>query len=308
MVHRGMLVVGVDENGLGPRLGPLVATAMTLEVRGSYDAGRLRRRGLALGVTDSKQVSGFGNMAFAESVALALVERSEGVPMSDADAFLAALCLDPRSALPCPDHGTARQCWSQSVGLPAFGGDPAEGREVLRKLEGRGTVRLRRVRSAVACSGVLNRELEGGRNKLRVDLALFEGLVLDARRACLEPVDAVCGMVGGIRDYVEYFSRFSRAVTTSARKGRREYAVPDVGNVRFEVDADRRHLPVALASIVGKYVRELWMHRMHRFYSQYAQVRPASGYHDPVTRRFMLETLPVRERLGVAKDCFERRR
>ena len=89
MVHRGMLVVGVDENGLGPRLGPLVATALTLEVRGSYDAGRLRRRGLALGVTDSKQVSGFGNMAFAESVALALVERSEGVPMSDADAFLA---------------------------------------------------------------------------------------------------------------------------------------------------------------------------------------------------------------------------
>ncbi len=303
-------MVGVDENGLGPRLGPLIATALTVEVRGQYDIGRLRRRGLALGLTDSKQVSSFGNMGFAESVALALVERGEGVQMSDADTLLGGLCLDPVAHLrsPCPDEATAQQCWSKAIALPVFGGDVAAGHAVIDRLEGRGAVKIRRLKSAVACPGVLNRELDQGRNKLTVDLALFETLLLDARRALGEPLEAVCGMVGGIRDYLAYFSHFADVQQESVTRRCRTYRVPDVGSVRFEVDADRRHLPVGLASMVGKYLRELWMHRMHRFYAQYAELRPASGYHDPVTSRFILETLPLRTEFGVASECFERRR
>ncbi len=305
-----MLVVGVDENGLGPRLGPLIATALSVEIRGRYDVGRLRRRGLALGLTDSKEVSGFGKMAFAESISLALVERLGGAPMSDADALLGELCVGEASTLkaPCPNEATARQCWSRPVELPAFGGDLAEGHAIIDRLEGRGVVRVRRLRSAVACSGVLNHELAKGRNKLSVDLALFESLLLDAQAALTEPLEAVCGMVGGIRDYLSYFSRFSSAEALTVAKGRRVYDVSGVGRVRFEVDADRRHLPVGLASMVGKYVRELWMHRIHRFYAQYAELKPASGYHDPVTSRFILETLPLREKFGVERDCFERKR
>src|SRR5688572_2511920 len=62
-----MIVVGVDENGLGPRLGPLIATAVALDVQ-DYDATRLRRVGARIGVGDSKTTSAFGAMAHAEGL------------------------------------------------------------------------------------------------------------------------------------------------------------------------------------------------------------------------------------------------
>ena len=82
-----MLVMGVDENGLGPRLGPLVATSVVLEAS-RYARAALCERGLGLGLTDSKETGGFGRMAFTESVALALLDQGgAGLPAS-VDDFL----------------------------------------------------------------------------------------------------------------------------------------------------------------------------------------------------------------------------
>ena len=69
-----MLVMGVDENGLGPRLGPLVATSLTLETP-RYGRSALCERGLRLGLTDSKETGGFGRMGFTESVAWTVVRQ-----------------------------------------------------------------------------------------------------------------------------------------------------------------------------------------------------------------------------------------
>jgi ribonuclease HII len=116
-------------------------------------------------------------------------------------------------------------------------------------------------------------------------------------------------MIGGIRDYASRFTRFEphRVASLAGRRGQRRYAVDGVGEIRFEVDADARHLPVALASIVGKYVREVWMRRIGEFYRQGDPgLRLASGYHDPVTTRFIAATEASRRRLGIAPDCFRR--
>jgi ribonuclease HII len=116
-------------------------------------------------------------------------------------------------------------------------------------------------------------------------------------------------MIGGIRDYASRFSRFdsNRVEALANRHGQRRYAVDGVGELRFEVDADARHLPVALASIVGKYVREVCMHRIGEFYqNDLPGLALASGYHDPVTTRFIETTEPSRRRLGIAPDCFRR--
>jgi hypothetical protein len=77
-----MLVMGVDENGLGPRLGPLVATSVVLETP-KYRRAALCDRGLDLGLTDSKETGGFGHMAFIESVALARVASRAPGPLSE---------------------------------------------------------------------------------------------------------------------------------------------------------------------------------------------------------------------------------
>jgi len=302
-----MFVVGVDENGLGPLLGALVSTAVTLEVS-AYDAAALRTLGLSAGLTDSKKSGGFGRMARCESVALALAESLSGRRVEDVDAFLDAIAEGGVAPLraPCP-AGAAPQCWSEPLPLPAYGGSAAAGHALLSGLVAAG-VAVRRVRTAIACAGVLNAQLDRGVNKLAVNLAAFERLVLDARETVGEDMLAVCGMIGGIRKYDAHFRHFALARAEEQGGGVSAWRVPGVGAVRFVVDADDGHLPVALASMVGKYVRELTMERVVRFYRARVPGLPAaSGYHDPVTRRFVSGSAETRVALGVVDDCFARR-
>ena len=304
-----MIVVGVDENGLGPRLGPLVSTAVSIEVD-RYDAARLRGRARRVGIDDSKQTAGFGKMAAAEGVVLALVAELTGEAPRDADALLAAVAIDGALALraPCPPRASA-QCWSASLALPAFGGDVGEGKRALARLA-RGGVHVLRARSAVACAGVVNEWIASERTKLDLDLAQFERLLVDARAALREDVTAYCGMIGGMRRYAPRLLQIDqgRVSVVAETKKRSAYRVADLGEVSFEVDADARHFPVALASMLGKYVRELAMERLLRFYGGHDEALPrASGYHDPVTARFVTGTGALRLRLGIVDDCFERR-
>lgn len=299
----------MDENGMGPLLGPMVATAVSFEVD-RYDRARLRRNGLRAGISDSKQTSAFGRMAHAESLALALVERLTGEPPAEADAFVEAISRAGMGALrsPCP-RGSAGQCWSERLPLPAFGGDRALGHHLLDRVE-RWGIRIRRVRSEIACVRALNAEL-ARTSKLAVDLAMFERLLLDARASHGHDVTAVCGMVGGMRKYREWFRHLAERPIEVREEVRRRsaYAVGGIGEIAFEVDADDAHLPVAMASMVGKYVRELAMERQNRFYLAHDPALPRpSGYRDPVTRRFMDRSVGLRRRLGIAPDCFERHR
>jgi len=72
-------------------------------------------------------------------------------------------------------------------------------------------------------------------------------------------------------------------------------------------DADARDPLVMLASLVGKWVRELLMARVSDWYSVDRSERP-SGYHDPETARFVDATALVRRERRVPDICFERAR
>jgi hypothetical protein len=64
-----------------------------------------------------------------------------------------------------------------------------------------------------------------------------------------------------------------------------------------------------LASLVGKYVRELLMHQIATYYPPAAETELApSGYHDPVTARFVDRTALLRQKQRIPKTCFERDR
>jgi ribonuclease HII len=304
-----MIVVGVDENGLGPLLGPLVTTAASFEVA-RYSPERHASVGRALGIDDSKSTAGFGQMAVAEGLALALVEALHGTVVSSIDALFECVLLDAPTALqaPCPTSSHP-QCWSVPLALPCFGGELEAGRAMLRGLGKRG-VRPAHLRSALSCTGDLNRRLRKGQSRVEVDLELMERLVLDARAQAKAEVRAVCGMVGGIRNYTARMRHFPLVGLKPVRAlgGTLAYDVVGVGHVRFEIDADARHLPVALASMVGKYVRELWMERQNRFYrAADGSLADVSGYHDPVTQRFIVASAPLRVALGIDDACFLRK-
>jgi ribonuclease HII len=91
-------------------------------------------------------------------------------------------------------------------------------------------------------------------------------------------------------------------------KARSSYRFPTVGELHFVRDADASDPLVMLASLVGKYVRELLMARIAQHYPARDDEPRPSGYHDPVTARFVARTALVRKRRQVPVICFERDR
>jgi ribonuclease HII len=305
--------IGADENGLGPRLGPLVVTAVLARVTdaGHKLAGRKARGALAGRLGDSKGLVAHGDVALGEAWARAIATRAAS-RASTPDELLHAIAADDRAALraPCPSHVEA-QCWSPDG--EAFGADDELVATVgadLDRLAKRG-VDVVAVRSVIACSRRLNEGFVAGKNRFHLDLFAMERLVLDLRAAAGADVTAVCGMVGGFRRYSGAFGPLGGRLHSIVEESRRRaaYHFPGLGEIAFVQDADASDLLVGLASMVGKYVRELLMARIVRHYRGALPDLPdASGYHDPVTARFVEATALVRTERRVDPDCFERRR
>lgn len=66
---------------------------------------------------------------------------------------------------------------------------------------------------------------------------------------------------------------------THANSHYRMEAGPKTMEVRFVVDAEQQHMPVALASMLSKYTRELFMDRLNAwFISHQPDLKPTAGY------------------------------
>ena len=83
----------------------------------------------------------------------------------------------------------------------------------------------------------------------------------------------------------------------------------DLGmHVVFRVRGEEAHLPVALASMAAKYLRELLMLRFRAFWLDLAPgVKPTYGYL-PDGRRFIGEIEPLITRLGIRRESLIRNR
>ncbi len=306
-------LVGIDENGLGPRLGPLVVTAVTARAADDKAAKvLLGRPGRAFGsrIGDSKALVSYKDGALGQAWARVLGEAT-GVGATSPRELVAGLALEDETSLQvhCPGAHKA-QCWSsEGEGFDAPADVMTNVRKDLGRLERRG-VCVQSVRVAIVCTLRLNQAADAGRSRFQVDLHSMERLLLDARAHAPEDIVAVCGKVGGYNQYVEAFGPLSgrlHAVLTEGR-ARSEYAMPGVGRVAFVRDADEQHLLVCLASLVGKYVRDLLTARVVRHHARALPALPlVSGYHDPVTARFVRETEGSRRAADFPSDCFERR-
>ena len=76
--------------------------------------------------------------------------------------------------------------------------------------------------------------------------------------------------------------------------------------VRFTVGGEQRHLAVALASMVSKYVRELFMEMFNRFWQPHVpDLAPTAGYYAD-GRRFFGQIHPAAQRLGIDENLLIR--
>ncbi len=309
-----MIQVGIDENGLGPRLGPLVVTAVHARTEGDGERVVTRRpRGdLARRLGDSKALVSFGDSALGEAWARAVSRLSASASPRSPDALIAELSLDGKETLEarCPSNHRD-QCWSR-------GGEHFVAEDTLVARVGKDLNRLREkgvtvlgATVAIVCAERLNDAVSRGLSRFAVDLHTMERLALALREKAGEELQVTCGKVGGYDRYTTAFGPLSGRLHTTVIEGRArsEYRVAGLGTIAFVRDADARYLLVCMASLVGKWVREVLMSRVTRFHRDYDPSLPeASGYHDPVTTRFILGSLLARRSRNIESDCFERRR
>jgi ribonuclease HII len=306
--------IGVDENGLGPRLGPMLVTAVLARVtpEGHALVGRKPRGKLEQRIGDSKALVSHGDVALGEAWARVLAERQHAGArtFSAIDDLVHALALDDKEELfrPCPKH-VERQCWSdEGEAFEAEEGLLAQVRRDVDALAKKG-VDVMSVRSVIVCTRRLNDALAAGRSRFIVDLHSMERLVLSMREGLDDDVLAVCGKVGGLGRYETAFGPLGGRLVTvlEEKRPRSAYWFPGVGELRFVQDADASDRLVGLASLVGKWLREVLMARVSRHYrSSQPDLPDPSGYYDPVTERFIEATRLLRRSRKVPDTCFER--
>jgi ribonuclease HII len=299
--------IGIDENGLGARLGPLVVTGVMARVSDVASARFERRlpRKLRKDLDDSKRLVRHNDVALAEAWARAVTGSSCSRPSE----IVTRLSLDSEADLlaPCPKRA-AMQCWAS--GSDRFTADDAMVARVRRHLgalERRG-IEVVAVRCSIVCAKRLNQAKAHGGNRFVSDLHAMERIALELRRLAGRDVTATCGKVGSMRGYPRFFGPLAGWLHVALEENREQsaYRFPGLGELRFKKDADARDPLVMLASLVGKYLRELLMGRIAAFYGARAATPAPSGYHDPITGAFVRRTRLARRRRGVPDGCFER--
>lgn len=296
-----MRLAGIDEAGYGPLLGPLAIVAVAAE---AADPATLRRHfGHAkTGAKDSKQVHTPGDIAAIEAVALPAITWLTGTQPAHALACFGLLGEDAQAYAGVP--------WLLAAADLAL---PVAATRVK-------TWRIREVQP-VGLHGALvqprayNATLRAGVNKADLELAAVVRL-LAAVAPAQGPGEVVVDRLGGRRYYHGPLqSLWPDAMVLIEAEQERLSTYCAVGatrevRVHFAVDGESRSPLTAVASCIAKYVRELHMLLLNRYWcARLPALRPTAGYSKDA-RRWLAEVGdeaidPLREwliRAGPAED------
>ncbi len=297
--------IGIDEAGYGPNLGPLVMTAVVAEATDVARPGVGQERSIdfwgdlaptvdraggdpaRLWVDDSKAIlrGGKGRDRLESACLAALHAAGNGVPGSLEELLGAVIAGTPDEAELSPwfDEGVPSSTWPWVVTRDAV--DELLSRDALQPVGG--SWRLVAVESVVVGPARFNAGLEASGSKADVHFAAFVRLL---RRAWERAEDGsptfVTGDKHGGRHY--YLEPLSRAFADAwidrgpERPESSQYTIRGGGR-RLELTllprADRADGLVALASIVSKAIRELWMDGFNAYWrARVPGLRPTAGY------------------------------
>jgi ribonuclease HII len=296
-------VVGIDEAGYGPNLGPFLMSSVALRVT---DDGRIP-------VDDSKALYGAASgLARLEAGVLSVLAPwlvHDGGALAD---LLGRLAPDSLA-----DVGG--ECWYRGdtrLPVEAVVADAvtAAGR-FAAACDGAGAV-LGAVRSVVLCPGRFNALLDRWNTKSAVLVHGFTELLRWNRQSLggEERIAVYVDKHGGRNTYAAMLQdAVGDGMVVAVQEGalRSHYRVlgvePEV-TVTFQPRADADHFTVALASMVSKYLRELCMGEFNRFWAGHVPgLAPTAGYPGDAAR-FLDAIRPALAKLGIVESVQWRRK
>lgn len=288
------LIIGIDEAGYGPLLGPLVVSAVALSVPDELveaDFWMVLSRSITRSARSSRGrvVINDSKTVFKPRQGLGMLQRS----------VLSVLCawkvrsktlaqllsaLDPECIFRLRSYP-----WHQALDQQYISADWPDlelaGSILQRDMSANGVAL---VMIAVRCIDVVyyNNLMERLRNKATVlfcqTCGLMHQVVTSTDQAHI--VCLVDRQGGRVQYRAQLQTMFPDCGMTVVHEDQQSsiYQLSWPGRrleVRFIVDADSRHMPTALASMVSKYVRELLMDQMNRYLASLSPgLRPTCGY------------------------------
>lgn len=288
------ILVGIDEAGFGPILGPLVVSSSSFSLpRGFLEADlwQILRKS-----TSKRKKHLAGRLLIADSKKAH--NKRDGTKHLKRTILACLRYLDKKPAtltkllgLLCPDcvERLSSYPWYQNAAAYEIAGNQADikiASEVLKDELGSNKIKLLELKSCCLDVAYYNKMVGSVKNKARVLFGATSELIKRAYDNfggddLQVIVDRQGGRVHYRRELLRSFADMELKILLESPKAS-SYELKAGGKgmrLHFVVGADERFLPVSLASMVSKYLRELLVDNINRYFSGFsAELKPTAGY------------------------------